>query len=76
MGVNIESSIDNLSCQDMTFFSTLQWNYFLIENTKDMAFHNWHKWTCIAICMYFFLFQRKHMQNILNAKIKLEVELN
>jgi len=35
------------------FFSTSPWNYFLVENTKNMAFHKWHKWTCIAICMCF-----------------------
>jgi len=34
MGVNIASSIDNLPCQDITLFSTLQWNYFLVENEQ------------------------------------------
>jgi hypothetical protein len=37
MGVNVASSIDNLSRQDITFLSTLQWNYFIVENAK-----NWH----------------------------------
>jgi hypothetical protein len=38
MGVNIASSIDNLSCQDITFFSTLQWNYFIVGKAKKWHF--------------------------------------